>query len=346
MSGGSTQPARPTSPGLPDGVRIRPFGPGDLPALTRLLVAAAAADRLPFTWSEALVHDELLDYAGLDPSRDLLLAERAGEGAGAPGIVGAGWLGAAVREGARQLDADIVVDPAWRRRGIGRALLRAIEARAAERSRELADDLPRRFTLTSHRGIDGGERLAELAGMAPYRWYAMMGRDLAEPIEPVPPVPGLEIRPVRPEERRAVIAALDEAFLDHFGHREWIEEDYRRLMEGADVDPALWVVAWDGDEVVGASHNSISEVDRVELGIAQGWVTIIGVRRRWRGRGVARWILTETLRRYRALGLERTVLGVDLDNPTGALRLYESVGFRPLLRSTQWAKELPRDPVR
>ena len=103
------------------------------------------------------------------------------------------------------------------------------------------------------------------------------------------------------------------------------------------------VVAWDGDEVAGASHNSIVAAERERVGVAQGWVDIIGVRPRWRGRGVARWLLTETLIRYRALGQARTVLGVDLDNPTGALGLYESVGFRPLLRSTMWAKELPAE---
>lgn len=325
---------------LPDGIRIRPFAPADVTGLTRLLVEVAVADRLPFGWTETQVHDELLDYAGLDPSRDLLLADAGGR------IVGTAWVAGAIREGAWQLDLDVSVAPDRRRRGIGRALLRAIEARTAERSREIADDLPRRVTITTDLGRDGAERLAELAGMTPYRWYALMGRDLADPIEPPVSVPGLELRPARPGDLRTIVAALDEAFLDHFGHREWHEDDYRRLMEGADVDPSLWVVAWDGDEVAGASHNTVIASERETLGVAQGWVDIIGVRRRWRGRGVARWLLTETLLRYRELGLERTVLGVDLDNPTGALALYESVGFRPLLRSTMWAKELAADRSR
>ena len=324
-------------PGLPAGRRIRPFAPGDLEALTRHLVAVATADRLPFSWTEGIVRDELLDYQGLDPSRDLLLVD------GPDGLEAAGWVSGAVREGALQLDMDLSVAPARRRRGIGRALLRALEARAGERRAEAADGLPTRVTLESHEGRPGGDRLATLAGMTPYRWYAVMGRDLAEPIAPAVPVPGLELRPVEPAAVRTIIAALDEAFRDHFGHRDWTADDYRRLAEGPTVDLSLWVVAWDGDEVAGASHNSIVAAERERVGVAQGWVDIIGVRPRWRGRGVARWLLTETLIRYRALGQARTVLGVDLDNPTGALGLYESVGFRPLLRSTMWAKELPAE---
>ncbi|MFM2106322.1 MAG: hypothetical protein RL338_1354 [Chloroflexota bacterium] len=326
--------------GLPAGHRIRPFAPDDLAALTRHLVAVATEDRLPFSWTEGIVHDELLDYHGLDPSRDLLLVE------GPEGLHAAGWVAGAVREGALQLDMDLSVAPGSRRRGIGRALLRALEARADERRAEATDGLPTRLTLESHEGRPGGERLATLAGLTPYRWYAVMGRDLAEPLPGPVPVPGLELRPVEPATIRQAIAALDEAFKDHFGHREWVEDDYRRLAEGPDVDPSLWVVAWDGDEVAGASHNSIVAAERERVGIAQGWVDIIGVRPRWRGRGLARWLLTETLHRYRSLGLERTVLGVDLDNPTGALGLYESVGFRPLLRSTMWAKEFPGVPPR
>ena len=60
-------------PGLPAGRRIRPFAPDDLAALTRHLVAVATADRLPFSWTEGIVRDELLDYRARRPRMTFVL---------------------------------------------------------------------------------------------------------------------------------------------------------------------------------------------------------------------------------------------------------------------------------
>jgi ribosomal protein S18 acetylase RimI-like enzyme len=49
----------------------------------------------------------------------------------------------------------------------------------------------------------------------------------------------------------------------------------------------------------------------------------------WRGRGVATQLLVGALESYRYEGLDYAALGVDSDNPTGAYRLYESLGFVP-----------------
>jgi ribosomal protein S18 acetylase RimI-like enzyme len=59
-----------------------------------------------------------------------------------------------------------------------------------------------------------------------------------------------------------------------------------------------------------------------------GWVRELGVRSRWRGRGVGKALLLETFRAFELLKLERVSLGVDAENATGATRLYEGVGMR------------------
>jgi ribosomal protein S18 acetylase RimI-like enzyme len=38
--------------------------------------------------------------------------------------------------------------------------------------------------------------------------------------------------------------------------------------------------------------------------------------------------------------MERAVLGVDADNPSGALGLYESVGFAEVDRTTVWQRPM------
>jgi mycothiol synthase len=67
----------------------------------------------------------------------------------------------------------------------------------------------------------------------------------------------------------------------------------------------------------------------------EAWVNTVGTRRGWRGKGVASWLLTDALRRIAAAddGFERAILGVDSENPTGALRVYRRLGFDEDVRS-------------
>jgi hypothetical protein len=50
--------------------------------------------------------------------------------------------------------------------------------------------------------------------------------------------------------------------------------------------------------------------------------------------------MAENLRELKARGMEDAALGVDTDNPTGALRVHESMGFRPVERETVYQKPL------
>jgi ribosomal protein S18 acetylase RimI-like enzyme len=67
----------------------------------------------------------------------------------------------------------------------------------------------------------------------------------------------------------------------------------------------------------------------------EAWINTVGTRRAWRGKGVASWLMAESLRRIAAAddGFERAILGVDADNPTGALRMYRRLGFDEDVRS-------------
>ena len=59
-----------------------------------------------------------------------------------------------------------------------------------------------------------------------------------------------------------------------------------------------------------------------------------------RGLGLGRALLLEGMRALRRRGCTHLMLGVDSDNPTGALRLYESVGFREWRTSVAFRKVL------
>jgi ribosomal protein S18 acetylase RimI-like enzyme len=136
---------------------------------------------------------------------------------------------------------------------------------------------------------------------------------------------------------RAVLLADDEAFRDHWEPRDFTEASMRSEMESKELRLDLWVVAWDGDEVVGSVQSWIWPEENEALGVERGWLDSISVRRPWRRRGVARAMTAEALRRLKAAGMEDAMLGVDAENPTGALGLYEGLGFEVDHRSRIFA---------
>jgi len=151
---------------------------------------------------------------------------------------------------------------------------------------------------------------------------------------PVAPLPdGLELRPVTAEQHRVIFDAEAEAFRDHWQSREMTEEDFVSLYKSSDLDTGLWVVAWDGDEIAGVVQNWVFADENEKLGVARGWLEHISVRRPWRRRGLGRAITAESLRRLKVAGLTDAMLGVDAENPTGALGLYEGLGFEVYQRS-------------
>ena len=74
-----------------------------------------------------------------------------------------------------------------------------------------------------------------------------------------------------------------------------------------------------------ASHDPDGAVSR---GYSEGYTDLLGVRREYRGRGIAQALLADAMRRFAAAGMDRASLDVDSENPTGALALYEQDGLR------------------
>jgi ribosomal protein S18 acetylase RimI-like enzyme len=82
----------------------------------------------------------------------------------------------------------------------------------------------------------------------------------------------------------------------------------------------------------------IDEQQNAEYNRKRGWTENICVRRPWRKRGLARSLIVQSLWAIKERGMTEAALGVDTENPNGALRLYESVGFRPVKRWTTYRK--------
>lgn len=308
-------------------VELRPFDlERDLPQVVELISAAHA--NAGFNWFPS-VAGLTVDWAAspsFDPPRDTCIAEEDGR---MVGLARTSWR---EREAAVVHRVEIWVHPDRQRQGVGRRLLAWAEERgravAAGFSGRLAE-LPHRFGGVTDQANAAGAGFAASAGYEPFRFHYEMRRDLADPIPDAPLPDGLELRPVRPEDHRAIWNADIEAFRDHWDASVSHEEDFVRFFAHPDVDPSIWQVAWDGDQVAGMVINGINRDENERIGLDVGWLDGVSTRRPWRKRGLASALIARSLTVIRDRGMTMAALGVDTENPTGALGLYERFGFRP-----------------
>jgi ribosomal protein S18 acetylase RimI-like enzyme len=323
----------PDAPAIP-GLTFRGFaGPDDYPGMVAVIEAAKGVDGIERTDSVADLSRNYADLTNCDPYTDMLFAAVEGE------IVGYGrvtWWSEV--EGRRRYMAFGFVDPRFRRRGLGTAMLRWNERRIREIAAGHPPDIPGFIQVFDSDSEPGATALYRAEGYVPYMYDADMVRPNLDDLPDVRLAAGLEVRePTTDEAMRKVWEADREAFRDHPGSSDdfqtfaqWMKEPHR--------DPSLWRVAWDGNEVAGQVRSFVDAAENSEYGRKRGYTEYISVRRPWRRQGVARALLGQSLHALRDRGMEEAALGVMTENPLGALGLYESLGFRVVKRYTAYEK--------
>jgi mycothiol synthase len=321
-----------------DGLRFRrPDGTeADYEAAAALLRATCAADGIPWAPTATNLREEMEGSSTMDPARDAIVAEIDGT------VVALASVERALRSGQPMYDLHGDVAPDHRRRGIGRALFHENLRRAIERAGEHGDPFPLTVRGFADDGEIGHRALLESEGFSINRWFFLMRRPTLDDIPEAPLPDGVELRPVTPAHHRAIFDAEFEAFRDHWQPHDYDEAEFDSLYKKADLDTDLWVVAWDGDEIAGVVQNWIWADENEKLGVKRGWLEHISVRRPWRRRGLGRAITAESLRRLRAAGMTDAMLGVDAENPTGALGLYEGLGFEVSQRAAAYVRHVER----
>jgi len=165
--------------------------------------------------------------------------------------------------------------------------------------------------------------------LAPERWFSTMVRDLSEPIPEVEASGSEDVAIVAysPERREPTRLARNDAFRDHWGSLETPPERWGRFIEGRLVRPDLCRLAVEGDRVVAFAIGSVNEEDWHVQGYSSVYIDLIGVVRDRRGRRLAPAVITALLRAAKDAGLDKAVLDVDTESPTGANSLYGNLGF-------------------
>jgi mycothiol synthase len=211
---------------------------------------------------------------------------------------------------------------------VGDALIAHVEQRARERGfRHLAavaieEDAP----LYSAEQRNGYTLDREIL-----RMWRLLDGELPDPFWPEDVI----VRSYTDADAQRVQALLDEQYAGWDqsyvarSHAGWLTF----MTEHEDFDPAMWfLVERDGELVACALHWKESE--------GRGWVKDIVVRESERGRGLAKALLHHGFRVYAARGADRVGLKVDSTNPTGAVTLYERLGFVTDQRLGIWQKQL------
>ncbi|MFC9354673.1 GNAT family N-acetyltransferase [Arthrobacter sp. NPDC057013] len=329
---------------FPD-LQWRPVSEGDLDSWAALIARTAAAEQP--VWFERRA-----DLEQIMESRNNPVGPNTVLGLDAGGVPRAYARLTKNRDGAKA-HGFCAVDPQWQRRGVGSALLSWLEARTRQRfaedsgrdsgreSQDRAASVPR-LRIFIEQKQQHQCALLEASGYEVVRYYNEMHRPLSAPLPEAPLGHGLELLPMEPKLSEAVRLAHNQVFADHWGSEPRDEEAWGFVVNDplARPDLSAVVLASSTGEVVGyqlASHDPDTAVTR---GFTEGYTDLLGVRREFRGRGIAQALLADAMRRFAAAGMDKASLDVDSENPTGAMALYRKMGYAPVSTSLAWDKVL------
>jgi mycothiol synthase len=240
---------------------------------------------------------------------------------------------------ANDAEAELVVHPAHRGRGIGRALLTRLE--------ELAGDRPLR--VWAHGDLPAARALAHARGYERARVLLQMRRDLAGvDADPHPALPdGVTVRPFRPgRDEQAWLTVNARAFAHHPEQGGWTAEDLRLREQEPWFDPAGFLMAWRGDpdnggELLGSHWTKVHPPgDHPLADVADepvGEVYVLGIDPAAQGLRLGRALTDLGLAHLRGRGLGHVLLYVEEDN-AAAVRLYESRGFTRYAVDVSWRR--------
>jgi mycothiol synthase len=206
---------------------------------------------------------------------------------------------------------------------LGRPLLQAAREAA------FAFDPAKPVQVFANSEAAGYRRWLEAQGAVEIRHFWRMAIDFDDTAPDIPAAgQGVTVRLATDAEAdlRQIFTIVDTSFADHFGHTDertyelWIANWRAR----SGYDPTLWWVAELDKEPVAALLGMTFDTDTET---PHGHVGTLGTLKQARGRGIGSLLLRTAFAEFHRSGYRKVTLGVDSENTTGAVKLYEKVGM-------------------
>lgn len=227
--------------------------------------------------------------------------------------------------------AELVVTPAHRRRGIGRRLVSEVLARYP------------RTRIWAHGTHPGAAALAAEFGLQPSRQLLNLELRGLDRLPDAPLPQGIALRTfLTGVDEPEWLALNSRAFVALPDQGGWDATDLARRQEQPWFDPAGFLVAVDpAGAMVGFHWTKVYERATTAGGHEHvGEVYVVGVDPSRRGQGLGRALTVAGLEHLRRRGLATVYLYVDAANPA-AVALYRSLGFTPHHTDTEYAPHRP-----
>ncbi|WP_405979535.1 mycothiol synthase [Streptomyces sp. NBC_00158] len=209
--------------------------------------------------------------------------------------------------------AELVIHPALRGRGHGRALGTALLHASGKRIR-----------VWAHGGKSAARHLAQVLGLTLFRELRQLRRPLGPdaPPLPEPALPaGVTVRTFVPgQDDTAWLAANAAAFAHHPEQGALTQRDLNDRIAQPWFDAKGFFLAEREGELVGFHWTKVHAEEQL------GEVYVVGVRPGAQGGGLGKALTAIGLRHLAESGLPTAMLYVDADNPA-ALAVYEGLGF-------------------
>ena len=212
--------------------------------------------------------------------------------------------------------AQLAVDPARRRAGLGSALVADLRHATTPRLWAFGDLPPARGFADHH-------------GLSPERTLLIMERRLDDLPPGGPPPAGFTLRGFGDADAPALLAVNAAAFAHHPEQGALDADGLAARMAEDWFDPDGLILAVDADGLAGFHWTKRHDADL-------GEVYVIGVHPRAQGHGLGRVLLNAGLARLRGAGLRRVLLYVDSAEAV-AVELYATTGFHIAHRDVLYA---------
>jgi mycothiol synthase len=231
----------------------------------------------------------------------------------------------------------LAVLPKFRRKGIARKLLEKALKSLRDRGMGVAET----WAQSDRKAC---VHIYESFGFKRVRIMSMMKRSLDEPFSSTGENKEARIKKIQVQDEREVelLNKLDnEAFKEHFNFRpRTIEETKYTLFDNPWFQRQEWFFAILDNQPMGYAGAGVDEGLNREKSLKWGWILDIGVLKPHRRKGIGTCLMLHALKLLKNTEMDDAALYVDDMNPTGAIKLYEKLGFKILTKNTVYQLKL------